>query len=233
MRTLYTLALILLYTAAQAQYKIEITHLTGNFYIYTTYKDYEGSPFPANGMYLVTDGGAVLFDTPWDSTQFQPLLDSIKLRHGKDAIMSISTHFHADRTAGIDYYKQRGIKTWSSLYTQKLCKEEKEPIAEYAFTKDTTFTIGSYTFQTFYPGNGHAPDNIVLWFPKDKILYGGCFIKSMESKGLGNLSHADPKAWKISAQKTIKQFPSPAYIIPGHGSWQSNKGLQHTLKLLK
>jgi metallo-beta-lactamase class B len=57
--------------------KLQISHLTGSFYIYTTYNYYKGNLFPANGMYLVTENGVVMFDTPWDSTQFQPLIDSI------------------------------------------------------------------------------------------------------------------------------------------------------------
>ena len=56
------------------------TTLTGDFYIYTTYNTYQGNRIPANGMYLVTGAGVVLFDTPWDNTQFQPLLDSIQLK---------------------------------------------------------------------------------------------------------------------------------------------------------
>jgi metallo-beta-lactamase class B len=56
-----------------------ISHLTGDFYIFTTYGSYNGNPVPANGMYMVTSKGVVLFDTPWDSTQFQPLLDSIRI----------------------------------------------------------------------------------------------------------------------------------------------------------
>ena len=44
--------------------KLKITPLTGDFYIYTTYSIYEGSPVPANGMYLVTNDGVVIFDTP-------------------------------------------------------------------------------------------------------------------------------------------------------------------------
>ena len=64
--------------------KLKISHLTGDFYIYTTYNTYEESKVPANGMYLVTNNGVALFDTPWDTTQFQPLLDSIKLKHNKN-----------------------------------------------------------------------------------------------------------------------------------------------------
>lgn len=63
--------------------KLKIESLAGDFYIYTTYNTYEDSKVPANGMYLVTRDGVVMFDTPWDTTQFQPLLDSILLRHQK------------------------------------------------------------------------------------------------------------------------------------------------------
>jgi metallo-beta-lactamase class B len=232
MKTILTAITLLLCITTQAQ-KLEISHLVGNFYVYVTYGDYKGTPYPANGMYLITDAGAVLFDCPWDHTQFQPLLDSIKTKHGKDAILCIPTHFHNDRTAGLDYFSKKGIKTYSTVYTQQLCKENNEPVAQYNFTRDTTFTIGGYTFETYYPGKGHAPDNIVLWFPEDKILYGGCFVKDINSPSLGNLSHADPKEWKTSMEKTMKKYPSPKYVIPGHGSWEDPKSLQHTMKLLK
>ncbi|HWY98299.1 MAG TPA: subclass B1 metallo-beta-lactamase, partial [Bacteroidia bacterium] len=53
---------------------LKISHLTGDFYVYTTYKTLNGSPFPSNSMYLVTDSGVVMIDTPWDTTQFQPLM---------------------------------------------------------------------------------------------------------------------------------------------------------------
>lgn len=56
--------------AQSTKAKLNITHLSGDFYIYTTYNTYEDSRVPANGMYLVTNSGVVLFDTPWDTTQF-------------------------------------------------------------------------------------------------------------------------------------------------------------------
>src|SRR5215470_14788414 len=80
--------------------RLTITHLTGEFYIYTTYGIFRNDTVPSNSMYLVTSKGVILFDTPWDSTEFQPLLDSIKRRHNKEVVLCIATHFHADRTAG-------------------------------------------------------------------------------------------------------------------------------------
>jgi metallo-beta-lactamase class B len=211
---------------------LEITHLTGNFYIYTTYKDLKGKPFPANGMYLITDSGAVIIDTPWDTSQFQPLLDSIELKHHTKAILCISTHSHEDRTAGLNYYKSQGIKTFTSYETFKLCKLNKEKSSEFYFVSDTTFTLGAYNFETFYPGAGHTNDNIVLGFPSDGIIYGGCFVKSTEAIDLGFVGDANISAWAASMIKLKNKFPKPQFVIPGHQCWENTNSLDHTLNLI-
>jgi len=77
---------------------LSISHLTGPLYVYTTYRLAGGTPFPANGLYLVADQVAVLIDNPWDTTQLQPLLDSIEQKYHQKVVLSLSTHFHDDRT---------------------------------------------------------------------------------------------------------------------------------------
>ncbi len=213
--------------------RLTISHITGDFYIYTTYKLLDGKPFPSNSAYVLTNKGAVMFDTPWDTTQFQPLLDSIQHRHNKNVVLCIATHYHNDRTAGLDFLKQKGIRTFSSKLTLDLCKEHHENQAEYYFTHDTTFTIGDRTFQTYYPGEGHTKDNIVLWFADENILYGGCLIKSTESNDLGNIADANLAEWPATIQNVIRRFTKPKYAIPGHFGWADNNGLEHTLQLLQ
>ncbi len=211
---------------------LKITHLTGDFYVYTTYKDLNGYLFPSNSMYVVTKAGVVLFDTPWDTTQFQPLLDSISVRHKQKVVLAIATHYHDDRTAGIEFLKLQGIKTYSSKLTYDLCKEHHEKQTAYYFTRDTAFTVGQYKFDTHYPGEGHTKDNIVIWNAKEKILYGGCLVKSTENNGLGNIADANLTQWEVTIKNVMKKYPNPSYIIPGHFGWTSNNGLSHTLKLL-
>ncbi|MEJ7588142.1 MAG: BlaB/IND/MUS family subclass B1 metallo-beta-lactamase [Ferruginibacter sp.] len=211
---------------------LKISPLTEAFYVYTTYSLYNKVPVPSNSMYLVTTEGIVMFDTPWDTTQFQVLLDSMELRHHQKVVLCLSTHFHADRTAGLSFLKQKGISTYSSKKTFDLCKIHKENIAAFYFVNDTSFTVGNHVFQAYYPGEGHSKDNIVVWFNKEKILYGGCFIKSTETNELGNIRDANLMEWPKSVRKVIKKFPRPAYVIPGHLGWENNKGLQHTLNLL-
>ncbi|MBI3233385.1 MAG: subclass B1 metallo-beta-lactamase [Bacteroidetes bacterium] len=175
----------------------------------------------------------MLFDTPWDTAQFQPLLDSIMMRHQKNVIMCLATHSHEDRTGGLDYYKHQNIKTYTTKYTDQICQQTNQKRAENLIVNDTTFTIGQYTFQTYFAGAGHTPDNIVIWVDKEKILYGGCLIKSTEAIDLGNLNDAKPDEWFFTLERIKTKFGKPTYIIPGHQSWSSNKSIEHTQKLIK
>lgn len=214
--------------------KLKIKHLTGDVYLYTTTQLFSGTPFPSNSMYVVTDAGVVLIDTPWDKEQFQPLLDSIKKKHNKDVVLCIATHFHADRTAGLEYYSKKGIKTYTSKLTDDLSKASGDKRAGSYFVKDTVFTVGGKRFETFYPGEGHTKDNITMWLPEQRILYGGCLVKSVENSGLGNVADANIAAWDDSIKALLKKYRSIAYIIPGHfeGS-RGRKALRHTIKILR
>ena len=236
-RLLLTILLLVCCVCMLAQtktVKLKIDHLTGDLYVYTTWSDPgDGSLFPANSMYLVTAAGVVLFDTPWDSTQFQPLLDSIQLKHRKKAVMCISTHFHSDRTAGLQYYKEQGILTFTTALTDSLSRMRNQKRATHLMSKDSLFTVGQYRFQTFYPGKGHSPDNIVIWFEQDRVLYGGCFIKSTETKSLGNLSDANIPEWMVAIQKLQSRFPAPKFVVPGHQDYSNTQSVPHTLTLLK
>ena len=227
----FALPSLLLAQAKTSQ--LDIVHLTGDAYVYSTYHDYKGSRISSNSMYLLTSEGAVLFDTPWDSTQFQPLLDSIKLKHGKQVVLCIATHSHEDRTGGLEFYRNQGIKTYTTRQTDQISQVKHEKRAEFLLKKDTTFKVGQYAFQTFYPGPGHAPDNIVIWVNKSKILYGGCFVKSTEANDLGNLADANIAAWPQSIKNVQQRFKKPKFLIPGHQDWSNTQSLQHTLKLIE
>lgn len=211
--------------------KLRIRHLSGDFYIYTTYNTYENEQVPAHGMYVVTGKGVMLFDTPWDTTQFQPLLDSIQVRHRKTVTMCIATHWHGDRTAGLDYYRQRGISTYATELTDALSKKNKQKRAEFLIKNDTTFHIGPYQFETYYPGEGHTADNIVVWFPKEKILYAGCLVKGVDARNLGYLGDANVKEYATTLKKVQQQYKSPKVIILSHSDWHNINSLKHSIQL--
>lgn len=213
--------------------KLKISHLTGDFYIYTTYNTYQESQVPANGMYLVTTNGVVMFDTPWDTTQFQPLLDSIKLKHNKNVLICFATHWHSDKTAGLEYYRQQGIGTYTTVLTDELSKKNDKKRAEFLMKKDTVVTVGQYSFEIHYPGQGHTTDNIIIWFEKEKILYGGCLIKGVDNDNLGYLGDANTTEYAATLKRVQKKCRNPKYIIISHSDWNNINSLKHSLKMAK
>jgi metallo-beta-lactamase class B len=213
--------------------KLKIKHLTGDIYVYTTYNTYKGTVTDANAVYLVTNKGVVVIDAPWDTTQFQPFLDSIQAKHRQKVVLAIATHSHGDRAGGLAFFKSKGIKTYTNTLTDQLLEINKEPRAAYTFTNDTTFTVGQYKINTYYAGKGHTKDNIVVWFPKDKVLFGGCLVKSAEADDLGYIGEADIEEWPKSIEKLKLKYPDTKFVITGHDTWGNRECLAHTSKLLQ
>lgn len=213
---------------------LDVSSLTGQVHVYITWQDIGGRPFPSNSLYVLTDSGAVLIDTPWDTTQCQPLLDHIRRHHQQEVVLVLATHFHDDRTGGFPFFRRRGIPTWSFAPTLALGRKRGEATAAFVFGQDTVFHIGGKTFEVFHPGGGHTADNVVVWLPEDRILFGGCLVKSVESRGLGNTADADLAAWPLSIRRVMARYPRPRWVIPGHQKWsRRHTALKHTLRLLE
>lgn len=211
--------------------KLVITPIAENFYVYTTYNTYKGVLFPANGLYVVTSEGVLIIDTPWDTTQFQTLLDSIAIRHQQKAVMCLSTHFHEDRTGGLTFFRKSGIATYTTAATDSISAYMGFPRAQFIMAHDTSFQLGNLVMETYYPGPGHTIDNIVCWFPAQQILYGGCLIKSTVDQSLGNTADGDLKAYANSVRRVKRKFTHPYIVIPGHQEWRNNKSVEHTLQM--
>lgn len=232
--------LVSIATAALAQQKplppITITPLVKNYYVVTShgYPDKDSEPYPSNSLFVVTDAGIVLIDTPWGEAQTQQLIDTLDKTYHKKIVLCIATHFHDDKVIGFDILKKAGTKTYSSTQTYKLAKKEHNKLPEFTFGRDTTFTVGGLTLKTYYPGEGHTKDNIVVWFPDELVLVGGCLVKSLDTNSKGFTGDANLEQWPAAIENVIKYYGHAKYIIPGHLGWQGGiEQLSHTLDIVK
>jgi metallo-beta-lactamase class B len=212
--------------------QLEFYPLNTNVWVYKTFQTYAGSKTDANGIIYRTEKGLVLIDTPWDSLQIIPLKDSIEKKFSLPLIAVFITHWHEDRTQGLTEYNTLKIPTFSTKATYQLCIENGADTAVNRFHQDSVFTFGASKIEFLYPGAGHTSDNMIVYFEKEKILFAGCFTKSIESKDLGNLSDANIGMWPIALKYASKRYKSAKIIVPGHGSWKGNC-LKHTSKLLR
>ncbi len=224
---------LLLAQPADSAFTLQISPIADGFYVHTSFAMLGGSPYPSNGLVAETQEGVVVIDTPWDTAQSSQLLDWITANLKKKVLCCIVTHAHADRIGGIEVFRRRGIRVLSTPLTAKHALErgflEPEPV----LTNDTVLTWGNLKAECFFPGGGHTDDNIVVWFPAERILFGGCFVKSTDVNGLGNIADADLAAWPESIHSIIRKFPDHRIVIPGHEGWRDNGSLEHTLDLLK
>lgn len=219
-----------------AQYSIKTTKVDSNIYLYTSYGDAGNyKNVDANAVVLVSGNEAMLFDTPWDSVQGEQLITWVTDSLHKKIILSVITHAHADRIGSIATMHRNDIPNYSHYLTAQEAVKRDYPKPQHIFyDDDTTFRCGNIEVVAYYPGAGHTIDNIVLYIPSKKFLYGGCFIKSGFSTDIGNIADADVAAWPQSLAKMKNRFKKTGInmVIPGHGSWQSDKAIENTMRLL-
>lgn len=91
--------------------------------------------------------------------------------------------------------------------------------------------MGGYSFETYYPGPGHTADNIIIWFNKERIIYGACLIKSFEDEDLGYLGDANTREYARTIQRVQKKCKHPRWVIVGHGNWSNISSLEHTREM--
>lgn len=211
---------------------LKIEKLTRNFYIYTSYGTYQGKSYPANGMFVLSREGAILIDTPWNPKDYQTLVDTIRVRFKKEIKLVVGTHWHDDRAGGFSFFIQKDIPTYATSLTNKFLKENNMVVAENVLQINKIQNLGNIRFKIIYPGVGHTKDNILIWFPDQKVLYGGCFVRSVMAESIGNYKDGDPELWLKNMQWTRKTFKKAVYVIPGHDEWKGSNQLKRTEDLL-
>ncbi|MCB0699078.1 MAG: subclass B1 metallo-beta-lactamase [Chitinophagales bacterium] len=237
MKTHVLISLLLISLSTSAQYSIDITPIDSNIYLYTSYGDVDNyKKIDANAVVVISGNDALLFDTPWDNAQATQIIAFIQDSLKKNILLSIITHAHVDRIGSIDALHKNNIPTFGYYRTAEEAPKHGHTKPEYLFYAiDTNFRCGSLDIVAYYPGAGHTVDNIVLYVPHKKFLYGGCFIKSGYSQTIGNIADADVAAWPESVKKMQQRFTNTGIetVIPGHGSWKSANAIENTLRLLE
>lgn len=194
--------------------ELEIKKIEEGVYLYTAYENIKGwGLVGSNGLIVVDNKDAYLIDTPISAKDTEVLVQWIDTQ-GFTAKASISTHFHSDSTGGIAYLNSKSIPTYASKLTNQLLNKKGEEQATHSFDKNSFWLIKN-KIEVYYLGPGHTRDNLVVWMPEQKILFGGCFIKP---EGLGNLSHAVIKEWPASAEKLIARYSTAKLVVPEHGT---------------
>ncbi|MBN1181356.1 MAG: subclass B1 metallo-beta-lactamase [Bacteroidales bacterium] len=211
---------------------IELIQLSKNAYIHVSYST---SPrykrFPSNGMLLVQNNEAYLFDTPMSDSLTVDLIDYIQDSLGNKIIGFVPNHWHSDCMEGLDIVHGYGIPSYANNMTIQFAKDKGLPVPQHGFNDSLSLKLGTIDILCYYPGAAHSLDNIVVWVPSEKILFAGCMIKEIRAGNLGNTADGDLSAYPETLQKVKAKFPEAKIIIPGHGNHGGMELVEHTMEL--
>jgi len=168
-----------------------------------------------------------------DSDKTERLASYLKDSMSVDIIKLIIGHFHDDCMGGLEYLQSIGIESVANTMTVDKCKEIGLPVPSVPFTDSLIFDFNGAQIDCRFFGAGHSFDNITVWIPDKKILFGGCLIKSIHSRGLGNLSDAVIADWDVTINKIMQKYPEINTVIPGHGRIGGTELLTHTIELVE
>lgn len=186
----------------------------------------------ANALIAVTDRGLILIDAPWTDAQTEEIL-----RYGQYALQrpwigAVITHDHRESAGGLGAVLRSGIPTAALDLT--VAKLEKRGVhgVKSLFAAAAGAFKDPRGFEAFYPGPGHAPDNLVVAFPAWNAVFAGCLISSGELAELGVTVDADRRTWPAAVRRVQQRYPTPGVLIPGHGAVdRSASAYRHTLDL--
>lgn len=239
--SLFLLAFLILRasaTQAQAPDKIVLSSefrmqkLTPHAWVHETIMESEGfGKFWCNGMVYVADGKCLVFDTPATDSLSEVLIAYLENVEGLKIAGVVANHYHADCVGGLQAFHQRGIPSYSSRLTAELARKEGLPVPQITFKKKMKLDLGTGKALLYYPGAAHAPDNIVAYLPSEKVLFGGCMVKSKKS-GKGYLGVADLDEWPKTLDRVRKRYGDATWVIPGHGKIGGLDLLDDTVRII-
>lgn len=212
---------------------IEIIKLSDNAYIHVSVTEIPGfGQVSSNGMLLVRGDKAFMVDTPATEEQTRRLTEWVSDSLSAKVTMFAPGHWHNDCIAGLDYLHGMGVESVANQMTIDITAKKGLSQPKHGFEDYWSVCWQGMEIFCYYLGAGHSLDNIVVWVPSEKILFGGCLIKGMEATNLGNTADGDIEAWPHTLSKVLRRFDNSCTVIPGHGQAGGMELVRHSLELL-
>lgn len=232
--------LLLPFTIAEAKSNVividdnvQLVKVSDSVFVHKSYSTtVDGIRFSSNGLLVINMGNAILIDTPRDSKSTSSLLRFIEESLNVSVQNFIAMHFHDDCIGGLPLVKTKGIPSYAHKKTMEECIKHNYATPKESFSDDTTFYLNGLPVQCAYYGEGHTRDNCVCYIPSANILFGGCLVRALSTRGLGNISDANIEQWNKTIINISEAFPKANIVVPGHGDYGNRDLLTHTLKLV-
>src|SRR3989338_8247676 len=190
-----------------------------------------GKEGATNSGFVVTNEGIVVIDTQGPKELALLLKKKIHEITDKPVVYVINTHFHGDHTFGNQYFKEAWEIISHENTNKNLIEKDKQHREQFkksfgenslegfeltlptkTFKNTLSLRIGGKTIELAYLGKGHTDGDIIVYFPIERIMFGGDLLYKERLPWLGDAYISD---W-IETLKNLKNFDAGIYV-PGHG----------------
>ena len=218
-------ASLLAFAPSLAAPKLVLTHLKGPLYVAEDYLYAKENSIVYAGRDHVTVVGAT-----WTPETAKLLAAEIRKITSKPITEVVDTNHDLDRTGGNAYFRSIGARIVATRLTRDLLKKDgadavRQVARMFPGYPDVPIVLPDETFagdfelqggavRGIYLGPSHKPDDIFVWFPKEKVLYGGCILK----EELGNLDGADLAEYPRTLRKLKALHLDIRTVVSGHYS---------------
>ena len=202
--------------------------------------------FISNAAFVVTPAGVVVIDALGSPALAERLVAQIRQVTDKPITHVIVTHYHADHIYGLQTFKALGARILAHHAAREYLNSDtarlrleasREELAPWVnedtrlveadewLTADRTLKVGGVEFQLKIVGPSHTPEDLVVYLPREKVLFAGDLVFRSRIPYVGK---ADSRHW-IEALKALLHFDATV-IVPGHGplSHEARKDMQLT-----
>lgn len=235
MRMLICLLLIGVSSAAQA-FELKVEKVTANVYALigsTDARSYENQGLNDNLGFVVTPTGVVLIDSGASRQGAELVASAIAKVTRKPVRWVINTGSQDHRWLGNGYFASKGARIIALRRTVDTQREyaaqqldmlrpvlkdrldgtvpayAAKPIA----ADHAKLELGGVHLELHWFGDAHFPGDVVVWLPKQKVLFSGDLI--FVDRILGVLPSSRVVSWRRAFHAAEKL--NPTYIVPGHG----------------
>ena len=191
--------------------------------------------FISNAGFVVTPGGVVVMDALGSPILAQKLIAEIRKVTNQKVVAVIVSHYHADHIYGLQEFKKIGAKIYAQGEGRNYLSSEtaKQRLiasridfapwvnantqlisADVWIDKQSKLNIGGVEFLISRVGPAHAPEDLMVYVPSEKVLFTGDLVFRGRIPFVGN---ADSKGWLIALDEIAKLNPN--VVIPGHGGF--------------
>lgn len=215
--------------------------LRDGVWLHTTEREVRGfGRVVSNGLVVVDGADALLVNTGWGpdaDASTDAILGDVTVRTGARVRRAVVSHHHDDSVGGVGALRRAGIPMIGTTRIAELMDAagRGRPDSVLAGEAGTAWTVryGDREAEVFFPGAGHTADNVVVYVPEARVLFGGCLIRPGEDDTLGNTADASVDEWAESVARVRERYRGRVdIVVPTHGAPAGPELLDHTIRLV-